>query len=172
MKIVGEFELAKEADKDAEAKGFLKQVYAQLKAKPGVGLKLDIEAKDRQEAASKVKKLNRLIKSMGAVYQFMVFSVDLVGDTGFEVKAILKQNTHKKSSKKKGGKKGRPSYAKATEGKAGGADAGMMELLKQVESGQIPANVLPGILKQYEQLIPLRSRSLTRRAFQKPILPN
>ncbi len=110
MKIVGEFELAKEADSGAEEKLFLKQVYGQLKAKPGVGLKLDIEAKSREEAGGKVKKLAKLARSMGAAYKLMVLKVENVGDTGFEVKATLKPNTHKKhstgpsSSAGKGGK--------------------------------------------------------------------
>lgn len=105
MKIVGYFEDAQEAGKDAEDRQFLKQVYEQLKAKPGMGLKLDVEAKDRQDAVKIVKKLNRLAKSMGAAYKLLVLEVEFVGDTGFEVKARLKPNTHSKHAKN-GGNKG------------------------------------------------------------------
>jgi len=107
-KIVGEFDMPKEADKDAEAKQFIKQVYAQLKAKKGKGLKLDIEAKTREEAANTVKKINGLIGHFGSSYKRMVVKLELAGDAGFEVSAELKPKSPAGKGKKiaaKGGNK-------------------------------------------------------------------
>ena len=118
MKIVGYVEDVNESAKDAEAKQFLKQVYEQLKANPGKGLMLDVDAKDRQDAVKIVKKLSRLAKSMGAAYKLLVLEVEFVGDTGFEVKARLKPNTHRKFAKN-AGKKGNANGAGTCDGNAG-----------------------------------------------------
>jgi len=163
MKIKGVIVFGKQKGQEAvdqESVQFLQDVMnglKQLKGSAKQGLELDLEVPTREEAAKKVKHLNNVKKTLGIAYATIKIKLETIknppaGSPDFRV-------TASRSGRKKGGK-GKASKAevleqidKAAAVPAGNMEEGIKQLIQQIESGQMPPQVMPGIKMQYDKFI-------------------